>query len=1545
LEGAGVILRVFLGLFWVLAGALTMLTPWLYLLVVTAVGLVQAVAYFRFLPFFRATLNGLRLAAAAMYIAACGTAMLGLAISQPDYSAATVALLFLLPIAAYGGYSAAAIRWKAFDWSADAFAGHTPELASAYQVDLRARFLLLAALAASESSRNAAAALAAAAAEAQSESAARRTTAGPSAATLFGTVDGGVGDVVQSAADAAAADSRRFAAALRSHAGTTPHGHGGGGGGGGGAVVAGGIMHRAIPGLRRLTHVFATLFRIEAPRRGIDDAVVTGGGSKGGQGGGSVHAVLHVAPLQAALSNLPHDNPLLVQLGGLYKTASAALPASALLDLLYANFLGQVADNRHLERMHLRAAQAKAEASAVDVQFFVWQRLDAIEGEEEARTASRMTVVKRLRLDGMLARARVQMAGTRALLLQYWSDLQERSPDLARVEAAGTAIMASIAATRKGFEAMLELAPQAPSLRRHYAAFLSELANDPRRAAEARTDAEQMEEELARARTQAAVSSDLLLGMLVPEFDMAGEHVALLRVSAQVGNVGIVTFANNSALRLLGYNRRELLGRDINTLVPEPIATVHPLFLNNYMQTGTEVVINTSRVYFVQHRGGHMLPAAVNIRPMGDEWAAVMEEFTAPRHAFIMFTGPETGWRVTAICRRVPTLFSTSPPEVAAHGTSMTNFLTDVPSAVRRLASTDDGAFIIMHHRLGPGGVGGGGGGIGARGAQLVHAAIQILEMPYLPTPVYLLRVRRATPAELSKQGWMAGAEGDTGGAAVGVGAGAAARINAASTGAGAGAAVPPVAPLLSPSAAGGGDRLARGASSGSGVVSSSGGSGSSSDSDGGGPGRRRGGAGSGSRSSGGTGAAPTGTGTGTGTGSSATGHPPVRAGSRDIALCPVMGSRRPATASGTGGPTTDGSFMVGSPTVVSPVGSPGGVLGRGSSGGHLSADHDDTAAPHGDDLAAGSGGARVPTENLLLGTPRASHPIAVDAVSGGSGVAATSGGGETGRGADDAHPTGTRAAGTGAGTRTQATGEGPRAQSVDGRGSAHGGSMFSRSSGGTATAVNETLRRGVLGRSRRLERSLRMLKRAIMLIFLVVAAMNIAALVVSGVLFGQMQDNMDLVTLNGDRGTSLQGVYITAARLVLAGEGKAGLTLFGGVNGTEAWLARNLADFETLHRQLYLRVDDRLAAETALYTTPSVPVVDLVPGSYVSPDVYNATHRVANLANLGLELVAKARQLLAMNQTDRVMRDPVVFWLTNNGYTGVRDACNASLMLADARSGTQATTMAAANLVVLSVALVLLLTVAAGVIIPAVVAVTAAKTSTYEVLLEVPIPIIHALRNRVSRRIAEVREAAEAEDVAADAAAHAALTSDIVLGSGRGGGSARDGGGGGVGGAAARRYAAGAAAGVGGGDGGGGGGGEGDDEGEDTATHEDDELQVAVTFATHKLARDRAVALSAHASGLGASRRCCGCGAAEEQLLNSEGELVRAAKAAGRHYRHTSRQRTRILVTVLWPIAVYLVYYIGTYYWKASAITNASYARSEVLWSKQVRIIMLCCV
>ena len=57
--------------------------------------------------------------------------------------------------------------------------------------------------------------------------------------------------------------------------------------------------------------------------------------------------------------------------------------------------------------------------------------------------------------------------------------------------------------------------------------------------------------------------------------DGSSETVGLITVSAKPESLGQINSFNAVALRMFGYTNRDIVGRNISTLIPEPFASVH----------------------------------------------------------------------------------------------------------------------------------------------------------------------------------------------------------------------------------------------------------------------------------------------------------------------------------------------------------------------------------------------------------------------------------------------------------------------------------------------------------------------------------------------------------------------------------------------------------------------------------------------------------------------------------------------------------------------------------------------------------------------------------------------------------------------------------------------------------------------------------------------------------------------------------------------------------------------------------------------------------
>jgi PAS domain S-box-containing protein len=78
---------------------------------------------------------------------------------------------------------------------------------------------------------------------------------------------------------------------------------------------------------------------------------------------------------------------------------------------------------------------------------------------------------------------------------------------------------------------------------------------------------------------------------------------------------GIIDTANPSAERLFGYRAQEIIGKNINLLMPEPYHSAHDGYLRHHLETGEKKVIGTGREVIARRKDGSVFPIelAINI--------------------------------------------------------------------------------------------------------------------------------------------------------------------------------------------------------------------------------------------------------------------------------------------------------------------------------------------------------------------------------------------------------------------------------------------------------------------------------------------------------------------------------------------------------------------------------------------------------------------------------------------------------------------------------------------------------------------------------------------------------------------------------------------------------------------------------------------------------------------------------------------------------------------------------------------------------------------
>ena len=366
---------------------------------------------------------------------------------------------------------------------------------------------------------------------------------------------------------------------------------------------------------------------------------------------------------------------LLQDVEDLYKQGCEAMPTSSILRVFAAQFFSAYRANRHLEVQML--ASAESLSPSPDEAFIIFQRRRQVQDNDDTSGGQKMNVIARVRFEKYRVESQESGFRARERQVEFWAELLHKQPDIGKLNAIAGEITDSTARADAAFTQLLAINPRSIQTLRSYAQFLLEVTNNPSKANRLLEEAESIEDEVSKAHAERG-NSVVFLSQDV-SINASSENVAVITVSQDPRTMGEILTSNPQALKLFGYTRREMVGRTIDSLLPEPVASFHQRILRQYLSSGKAAVMNTSRVMFGLHRAGHVFPLVLNVRAMDSGFGGLMQPINSDER-FILFMSKSL--RITAACQESLLLMGLSPEELKSRAVSVDRYFAGIKVAL-----------------------------------------------------------------------------------------------------------------------------------------------------------------------------------------------------------------------------------------------------------------------------------------------------------------------------------------------------------------------------------------------------------------------------------------------------------------------------------------------------------------------------------------------------------------------------------------------------------------------------------------------------------------------------------------------------------------------------------------------------------------------------------------------------------------------------------------------------------------------------------------------
>jgi len=293
----------------------------------------------------------------------------------------------------------------------------------------------------------------------------------------------------------------------------------------------------------------------------------------------------------------------------MYTDGVKKFPTNTSLRIAYAFFLIDRMQSKQQALQEL--LQAEQTEPNLEEQFIIFRYKRIVEDEiVESITEGKnnLDVVNETTFQTTLRQLQANIEKAALLHLEFWSQLAEDNPDLAKLNDIGSKINTSVHNVEETWNRIQKINENSQKALRLYGKFLLEVINDK----------EAGDQIIDKVRSLCNMRSNRktiqMIGLV--NSDQNADVTPTVWVSGEQDKFGVITGINLAAASLFGYSKTDLINRKMNVLMPEIYSKYHDSFFEHYINNGEANLVtrNRERLVLGKNKMNYIFPVHLSLR-------------------------------------------------------------------------------------------------------------------------------------------------------------------------------------------------------------------------------------------------------------------------------------------------------------------------------------------------------------------------------------------------------------------------------------------------------------------------------------------------------------------------------------------------------------------------------------------------------------------------------------------------------------------------------------------------------------------------------------------------------------------------------------------------------------------------------------------------------------------------------------------------------------------------------------------------------------------